>query len=77
MSTRIFCNVCDKEMVLDQNPEEVDSGSGWAEFKHQQGIEFAHYDKLTDERTYEHECKSCHVARAKEESYYEENEHED
>jgi len=70
VSIKYFCDSCDKEMSLDQSPPQVDGGTGWSAFMHDQGIETAWYDKLTDERTYDHQCKSCHIKEQGEESYY-------
>ena len=59
MITKISCDVCEEEMALDQNPEEVDRSPERIEFKHQQGREFHYYDKCKDIWTREHYCKPC------------------
>jgi hypothetical protein len=59
MITKISCDVCEEEMVLDQNPKEVDRSPERIEFKHQQGRELHYYDKWKDIWTREHYCKSC------------------
>ena len=69
---RYFCDDCGKEVVLNKHPYEVDSGAGWVAFMHDQGIETAWYDKTSDERTRDHQCKSCHIKKQGEENYYEE-----
>jgi hypothetical protein len=63
MSIKYFCDDCGKEMVLDQHPVEVDNGYDWTQYQHEQGIETAFYDKLTDERWSEHQCNACDEER--------------
>ena len=70
MSIKYFCDNCGKEIVLNKHLYEVDNGAGWVAFMHDQGIETAWYDKTSDERTYDHQCKSCHIKEQGEESYY-------
>ena len=71
MSIKCFCDDCDKQIVLDQHPIEVENGSDWTAYQHEQGIEIGFYDHHTDERWSEHQCKECHIKEAFEgESYY-------
>jgi hypothetical protein len=72
MSIKYFCDNCDKQIVLDLTGGlEVERGSDWIAYQHEQGVETIFYDSPTDERTQSHQCKKCHIEKALEgESYY-------
>ena len=72
MSIKCFCDDCDEQIVLDLTGGlEVERGSDWTAYQHEQGIETVFYDSTTDERTQGHQCKRCHIKEAFEgENYY-------
>jgi len=72
VSIKYFCDNCGKEMALNKNPYEVDNGTDWVAFMHDQGIETIVHDRMTGESTRDHQCKSCHIKEQGEENYYDE-----
>jgi|TARA_R100000149_G_C5878609_1_gene142860 hypothetical protein len=69
---RYFCDDCGKEVVIDQHPldMECEVAEGVDLLYHETGLEVHSYDRRTDEVSYQHQCKDCHVKTHKEESFY-------
>ena len=69
---RYFCDDCKKEMVIDQHPLDIDSeeAEGVDLLYHESGIQVDSYYRRTDEVSYQHQCKLCHVKEHGEESFY-------
>ena len=69
---KYFCDDCKKEMVIDQHPLDIDCevAEGVDLLYHESGIQVDSYDRGTDEVSYQHQFKECHIKKNKEESFY-------
>jgi len=69
---KYFCDDCEKEMVIDQHPLDIDCevAEGVDLLYHESGIQVDSYDRRRDEVSYQHQCKECHLKVNKEESFY-------